>query len=55
MTVEVGDETFDARAITTQGDDRSRSWAMLKDTYRFFSDHEVKADREIPVVALTRL
>ena len=54
VTVEVGDEAFDARATTTQGDDRSRSWAMLKDNYPFFADHEVKAGREIPVVALTR-
>lgn len=55
VTVEVGDETYDARAEPLQGQERERVWAMLKDNYPFFAEHEAKTDRTIPVVALTRV
>ncbi|MGD9989820.1 nitroreductase/quinone reductase family protein [Pseudonocardia sp.] len=54
VTVEVGDETYDARAATLTGEDRARTWAALKQTYPFFADHETQTTREIPVVELTR-
>lgn len=54
VTVEVGDESYSAVATPTTGADRDRVWKELKDANPFFSDHEAKADREIPVVALTR-
>jgi deazaflavin-dependent oxidoreductase (nitroreductase family) len=54
VTVEVGDETYEAVATPTEGQERLRLWTMLKQTYPFFADHEAKADRTIPVVALTR-
>jgi len=55
VTVEIGDETYPALATTTEGADRERVWAELKERYPFFADHEVKAaPRTIPVVALTR-
>src|SRR6185437_5658816 len=54
VTVEVGDETYDARAEPLQGQERERVWAMLKENYPFFAEHEAKTDRTIPVVALTR-
>ncbi|MFC7657411.1 nitroreductase family deazaflavin-dependent oxidoreductase [Pseudonocardia benzenivorans] len=54
VTVEVGDETYDALATPLTGDDRATTWAMLKQTYLFFADHEGRTTREIPVVALTR-
>lgn len=54
VTVEAGDERFEAVAATTAGDRRERVWGMLKERYPFFADHEAKAGREIPVVALTR-
>ena len=55
VTVEIGDETYPALATTTEGTDRERVWAELKERYPFFADHEVKAaPRTIPVVALTR-
>ena len=53
VTVEIGDETYPALATTTEGADRERVWAELKERYPFFADHEVKAGRTIPVVALT--
>ena len=55
VTVEVGGEQFDAIAAPTVGADRERVWAMLKENYPFFADHEALAGREIPVVALSRL
>lgn len=54
VTVEVGEDTYDAQAEPLAGADRARAWAMLKETYPFFAEHEVTAGREIPVVALTR-
>lgn len=54
VTVEIGDETYDARATTLTGDDRARTWALIKETYPFFADHEAKTGREIPVVDLSR-
>ena len=55
VTVEIGDETYPALAVATEGADRERVWAELKKLYPFFADHEVKAaPRTIPVVALTR-
>jgi deazaflavin-dependent oxidoreductase (nitroreductase family) len=54
VTVEIGDETYPATAEPLIGADRERAWAEIKAAYPFFADHEVKAGREIPVVALTR-
>jgi deazaflavin-dependent oxidoreductase (nitroreductase family) len=54
VTVEVGDETYDARAEPLRGEELERVWAMLKENYPFFAEHEAKTDRTIPVVALTR-
>jgi deazaflavin-dependent oxidoreductase (nitroreductase family) len=53
-TVEVGDETYDALARPLEGEQRERAWAMLKENYPFFAEHEAKTERTIPVVALTR-
>ena len=55
VTVEIGDESYPALAVATEGADRERVWSEIKQLYPFFADHEVKAaPRTIPVVALTR-
>jgi deazaflavin-dependent oxidoreductase (nitroreductase family) len=54
VTVEVGDETYDATATPIEGEDLARTWAMIKEQYPFFADHEANAGRTIPVVALVR-
>jgi deazaflavin-dependent oxidoreductase (nitroreductase family) len=54
VTVEVGDQTYAAVATPTTGADRDRAWTAIKEANPFFKDHEAKAGREIPVVALTR-
>lgn len=52
VTVEVGDETYPAVVEVLEGDRREGTWAVLKDTYPFFADHEAATGRTIPVVAL---
>lgn len=54
VTVEVGDDTYDAVAIPTEGEERERPWTTLKESYPFLADHEAKTARTIPVVALIR-
>ena len=41
VTVEVGNETYEAVATPLEGEERDRLWAMLKQTYPFFADHEM--------------
>ena len=55
VTVEVGDENYEALATVLSGAEHEQQWAALKAAYPFFADHEQKAGRTIPVVALTRL
>lgn len=54
VTVEIGDETYDAVATPAEGDERDRLWSAIKAAYPFFADHEAKVDRQIPVVVLAR-
>lgn len=54
VTVERGEETYAATARVLTGDERARLWAEITAANPFFLDHEKKAGREIPVVALTR-
>jgi deazaflavin-dependent oxidoreductase (nitroreductase family) len=54
VTVEIGDETYEAVAAVAEGAERARLWAMITDHYPFFLDHQAKAGREIPVVVLER-
>ncbi|HST50128.1 nitroreductase family deazaflavin-dependent oxidoreductase [Jatrophihabitans sp.] len=54
VTVEVGDERYEAVASTAEGAERERLWSMIKQEYPFFAEHEQLTSREIPVVILTR-
>jgi len=54
VTVEIGDDTYDATATPLAGAERERVWTDIKTTYPFFSEHEAKTDRVIPVVELSR-
>jgi deazaflavin-dependent oxidoreductase (nitroreductase family) len=55
VTVEVGDERYDAVAVPLAGSDRESRWATLKQKYPFFAEHEAKTSRTIPVVELRRV
>ncbi|HEX5466357.1 MAG TPA: nitroreductase/quinone reductase family protein [Candidatus Limnocylindrales bacterium] len=52
--VELADEAFDARAVPLEGEERDRMWASITERFPFFLEHETRAGRAIPLVALTR-
>lgn len=54
VKVEIGDESYTATATELTGEERERLWSEITTLYPFFTDHEKKAERQIPVVALTR-
>ncbi len=49
VTVEVGGERFEATAAATGGEERDRLWRLFP-----FPEHQERAGRQIPVVALER-
>jgi deazaflavin-dependent oxidoreductase (nitroreductase family) len=55
VTLEVGSETFSARATVADPDERRRLYDAHADTYPGFLDYEKKTDRVIPVVILERV
>lgn len=54
VTVEVGDETYEAIAKPATGAEYERLWSLITRLYPFFAEHKVKAGRDIPVVVLNR-
>ena len=55
VTVEVGDDSYEALATVLAGAEREEKWEVLTEAYPFFADHERQAGRTIPLVALSRL
>jgi deazaflavin-dependent oxidoreductase (nitroreductase family) len=53
-TVEVGADTFDARAVVLEGTERQQLWDKIVASYPFFIEHQAKITRQIPVIALER-
>lgn len=54
VTVEVGNETYPATAIVTEGTEREQLWNSIVEKYPFFTDHQAKTTRQIPIIALER-
>lgn len=54
VTVELADEKYEAIATPLSTEERIPAWGMLTENYPFFADHQEKAGRTIPVVAITR-
>ena len=57
VTVEVGDDKWEATAQLTEGDERTRLFAAQAEQMPQFADYKTKADavgREIPVFRLVR-
>jgi deazaflavin-dependent oxidoreductase (nitroreductase family) len=52
--VEVDGETYDAVARVASGAERAELWERLIQGYPFFTDHQSKATRELPLVVLDR-
>ncbi len=55
VTVEVGGETFRARASVTEGAERERLWEQHATRNPGFRDYQQRTTRVIPVIVLERL
>jgi deazaflavin-dependent oxidoreductase (nitroreductase family) len=54
VTIEVGDEKYEANAVVTQGDERDRLFNAQATLMPNFAEYQRKTTRRIPVVALER-
>jgi deazaflavin-dependent oxidoreductase (nitroreductase family) len=54
VTVEVGADTYPATATVLQGAEREQLWQMIVARYPFFTEHQAKITRQIPLIALHR-
>ena len=54
VTVEVGDETYDAIATPLTGEERDRLYARWAELYPQFGQYQKNTTRKIPVIALKR-
>ncbi len=55
VTVEVGDEKFEARASIADGAERDRLYAQHAELMPGFAEYETKTTRRIPIVLLERV
>jgi deazaflavin-dependent oxidoreductase (nitroreductase family) len=55
VTVEIGGETYQARASTVEGPERERLYARQVERAPVFGDYQKNTKRQIPVIALERL
>ena len=55
VTVEVGTETFEARASTAPGAQRDPLYARQAELYPQFAEYQQRTTRKIPVVILERV
>ncbi|HZR40990.1 MAG TPA: nitroreductase family deazaflavin-dependent oxidoreductase [Ktedonobacteraceae bacterium] len=54
VTVEVGGETFEARATVVEGAERDKLYAKQAAIMPNFAEYQEKTTRKIPVIVLTR-
>jgi deazaflavin-dependent oxidoreductase (nitroreductase family) len=54
VTVEVGTETFEARATIAEGAERDELYAKQAAIMPNFAEYQAKTTRKIPVIVLTR-
>jgi len=54
VTVEVPGHEYRAQATPLTGEDYDRQWSQIVEKFPFFAEHEQRAGRQIPVVALTK-
>ena len=55
VTIELPGETFEARAVVTEGAERDRIFSAQKQAMPAFAEYETKTDRQIPVIVLERV
>ena len=54
VTVEVGEDKYEARAEVAQGEERDRLYRQQAALFESFNDYEKRTTRKIPVIILTR-
>jgi len=54
VTVEVGNETYEATATVLKGEERDRLYTRQAELYPQFGDYQKRTSRKIPVIALER-
>jgi deazaflavin-dependent oxidoreductase (nitroreductase family) len=54
VTVEVGNERFQAQASVAQGQERERLYAQVLERLPWFADYQRKTSRQIPIIILER-
>jgi deazaflavin-dependent oxidoreductase (nitroreductase family) len=55
VTVEIGHERFQARAVVAEGQERERLYAQMGERMPQFLEYQQKISRQIPVVVLDRI
>jgi deazaflavin-dependent oxidoreductase (nitroreductase family) len=55
VTVELPDETYQARAVVTEGEERDRLFRAHADRMPNFDEYQTKTRRRLPVIALERI
>jgi deazaflavin-dependent oxidoreductase (nitroreductase family) len=55
VTVETGNECFQARAVVMQEPERSRLYTQMANQLAGFAEYQLKTSRKIPVIALQRI
>ena len=55
VTVELPGETFEAKALVTDGAERERLFSAQKQAMPAFAEYEQKTDRQIPAIVLERV
>ncbi len=55
VTIERGEETYQARAFVAEGAERRRLFDQQAAKWSFFADYERKTAREIPVIVFERI
>lgn len=54
VTVELGDEIFEAIATVLRGEEREQLWSWTTKHWPLLVEHQAKTTRQIPLVALQR-
>lgn len=55
VTVELGHEQFQARAIVAEGAERDRLFTQMAQVMPGFADYQRNTERQIPVIVLERI
>jgi deazaflavin-dependent oxidoreductase (nitroreductase family) len=55
VTVELGREQFQARAVVAEGAERDRLFTQMAEVMPGFADYQRNTDRQIPVIILERM